>query len=397
MYKRKSDSKWVEAIPNGLTEKGKRSRIMIYGDTELEATQKANIAKYELQTGQYAPPQKGSLIEFLKDYHKVCAGYDMWEGGYKPPSSKWEETTAELYKMYIDVHYVPYFGNMKLADIKTITLDTFYNYKLTDKRERKVFKGGISHKVNMPPLSLNTVIKLNKFLKSAFNYAVVNDKIRKNPTIGIKLSSPVVYEPVVYNEEQFLELLNSVHGKDEEIPIMLGAGCGLRRGEMCGLSWENIDFTNKTISIEKTNVRFKKNMQKDPKNKSSKRVITAPDYVMDILQVYYRLKGEPKKREKIITRWLPQSLSEMFSNLLDRYKLEHIRLHDLRHYNAVIMMNSGIPDKVAAERLGHSNVATLHKVYQHVQKSIDKSTAEIINNSIKPKEVVKEEKKEKKS
>ncbi|MBB2181448.1 tyrosine-type recombinase/integrase [Lachnospiraceae bacterium MD1] len=67
------------------------------------------------------------------------------------------------------------------------------------------------------------------------------------------------------------------------------------------------------------------------------------------------------------------------------YKLDHIRLHDLRHYNAIIMLRSGIPDKVAAERLGHTNVQTLREVYQHVLKDMDEAAAKMINNAINPK------------
>ncbi|OYO51433.1 hypothetical protein CG709_19740 [Lachnotalea glycerini] len=119
-----------------------------------------------------------------------------------------------------------------------------------------------------------------------------------------------------------------------------------------------------------------------PKNETSKRTIIAPDYVIDTLRDYYERKNNPPKLENIITRWKPQSLSEMFSNLLKKHNLDQIRLHDLRHYNAVIMLHNGISDKVAAERLGHSNVSTLREVYQHVLKEMDEEAANKINESI---------------
>lgn len=175
--------------------------------------------------------------------------------------------------------------------------------------------------------------------------------------------------------------MRSVRGKDEEIPIVLGAGCGFRRGEMCGIDWNDIDFKTKRINVESTRVRFKTDIEKAPKTKKSKRSVLAPDYVIDTLVQYKIKKGNPSGNEKVITRWKPQSLSERFRNLLKQYDLPPTRLHDLRHYNATIMMEYNVPDKVAAERLGHSNVTTLRKTYQHLLKDMDESVAEKINNT----------------
>lgn len=400
IYQRKSDMRWVGSISAGANPDGTRKRIPpVYGWTREEVEERINIILYEMQTGEYVSPAKDTLIEFLKDYHRVCAGHDTWDDkATRPEKAKWEETTTELYKMYIDIHFEPYFKDTKLKDIKAITLDTYYNYKLSTKREQTVKHGNKTVKKKLAPLSVNTVIKLNKFLKAAFNYAIVNDMLKKNPTDGIKLPSPVKYVPNVYDKDKFLKLLGAVAGKEEEPPVILGAGCGLRRGEICGLSWDNIDFKNHVITVEKTVTRFSKDVEKDPKNETSQRRVIAPDYAVDILSQHYIAKGKPNKSEKIITRWKPQSLSEMFSNLLKKYGLEHIRLHDLRHYNAVIMLRNGISDKVAAERLGHSNVSTLREVYQHVLKEMDQEAADLINNSITPeptKELTKEERKKK--
>ncbi|PXV85134.1 site-specific recombinase XerD [Lachnotalea glycerini] len=383
IYQRDEDKKWVGQIELGRDNKGKRKRKVIYGGSKKEVEEKVNIVLYELQTDQYIGDSKDTLIEFLKDYHRICSGCDMWKSKYiYPDSAKWQKTTAELFKMYIDVHFEPYFQSTKLKDIKAITLDAFYNNKMSIERDYKIKQGNKMVTKKQKPLSINSVIKLNKFLKAAFNYAIVNDQLKKNPTSGVKLSSPEKFSPNVYDKDKFFKLLIAVRGEDEEIPVILGAGCGLRRGEMCGLTWDNIDFDKKVITIEKTQVRFNDNLEKMPKNETSKRTIIAPDYVIDTLRDYYERKNNPPKLENIITRWKPQSLSEMFSNLLKKHNLDQIRLHDLRHYNAVIMLHNGISDKVAAERLGHSNVSTLREVYQHVLKEMDEEAANKINESI---------------
>ncbi|RDU24766.1 tyrosine-type recombinase/integrase [Anaerosacchariphilus polymeriproducens] len=340
-----------------LREGEKKRKKSFYGKTEKEAEKKANVFLFELERGDYLEERKDSLINFLNEYWEIC-------------SNKWEDTTRSLYKMYIDTHFKPYFKDALLKDIKPITLDKFYNYKLNNE-ENKV-----------KPMGINTVRKLNGFLKSAFKYAVKNDYIKKNPADNVILAKKEKYTPTVYNEEQFGKLLETVKKTDDEIPIALGAGCGLRRGEVFGLIWKNIDFKNKTISIETTAVRFDKNLEKKPKNVTSKRVLIAPDYVIDILQSYYNIH-KPNINEKVITRWIPQSYSERFRNLLKNHNLEHIRFHDLRHFNAVAMLKYGVSDKVAAERLGHSQVGTLKNIYQHVLKEMDETAANQINSIFK--------------
>ena len=103
---------------------------------------------------------------------------------------------------------------------------------------------------------------------------------------------------------------------------------------------------------------------------------------MDTLKSYKDELG--KKKVVDINNYIlpitPAYYSQRFSYLLDKFNMPHIRLHDLRHFNATMMMNNGVPDKVAAERLGHSDTTMLHKIYQHVQVGMDKKASETLNN-----------------
>mgnify|MGYP000882734783 CR=1 FL=1 len=373
VYKRESDGRWVGSVELGKDNRGKRKQKTVYGKTKKEAEEKINKIKYEIATGQYQQSTKGTLISFLRDYYSVC-------------EPKWEETTKSLYKMYIDVHFEPYFESMKLTDIKPITLDKFYKYKLTETRKIKVVKKGKEEDKIIKPLSVNTVRKLNTFLKAAFNYAVNNKLVKENPTNFVVLPKKTKYKPTVFNVEQFIKLLDSVNGDDDEVPIILGGGCGLRRGEIFGLRWKDIDFDNQTITIERTTVRFDKIIEKaTAKNETSQRTIVAPKQVMEVLKRHKDKLVNPKQNDKVITQWKPTTYSERYRSLLDRHKLPDCRLHDLRHYNAVILMNRGIPDKVAAERLGHSQVSTLRDVYQHVMKDMDETAASELDEMFKTK------------
>jgi len=364
-YQRESDGKWVGVIENGKKPNGKRNRIVKYGKTKEEVSAKINVILFELQTDQYITPTKDTLVGYLNNYYDICL-------------DNWETTTADLYRLYIDVHFAPYFKDVKLVDIKPMVLDTFYNYKMkTPRKYTVIIKKKPVEKI-APPLSINTARKLNSFLKSAFSYAIANDLIKSNPTNKVKLAKKEKYIPVVYNEDQFMQLLKFVNNTDDEIPIILGGGCGMRRGEIFGLYWKNIDFKSGYITIKQTMVRFKNNKEKSPKNDSSSRTFKAPEYVLNILEPYMK-KKKAKLNDKVVTKWKPGAYSERFSKLLDKFDMPHIRLHDLRHYNAVIMCKYGVSDKVAAERLGHSQVSTLRNVYQHVLKDMDQTAADGID------------------
>lgn len=366
------NGKFVISKSMGTDAFGKRIRPTFYGDTKKEVEDKLNTFMFEYKNGIYIKPKRDTLISFLREYCEAC-------------SSRWEDTTKELYNMYINVHFEPYFKEMKLIDVKPSVLDKFYSTKLTTTRDYIVMKEGKETTKKRPAISVNSVRKLNTFLKAAFNYAIVNNQMRDNPTAHVMLSKGTKYKPTVYDETQFADLLDSVAGTDDEIPILLAGSCGFRRGEVFGFRWKDIDLDKKTVAVEKTRVRFKTNIDKKPKNETSSRTIAIPNHVVIALKLY---KVRCKKKgpyDLVITRWKPQPYSEHFKKLLEKYNLVHIRFHDLRHYNAVIMCKYGISDKVAADRLGHSTVTTLRKVYQHVLKDMDVHAADQIESSLQTK------------
>lgn len=348
VYQRK-DKRWVGVVDIGKDEKGKRRQKYVYGPTEKETTIKLNNLIYELQNNMYTEDTKDTFLSFLNEYHKI-------------KSITWESTTSALYRNYIDVHFSEYFKQIRLADIRPSTLDKFYNEKL---------ESGLGN---------NMVRKLHVFAKAALNYAVKNNIIKTNPANNVTPPKKIKFTPNIYTEEQFMKLMNHIIGTDDEIPIILAAGCGFRRGEVFGLKWSDIDLDKGTIKISRSRTRYDKDVEKAPKNESSKRIIKCPEYVIDTLKKYKAGKCVSES-DHVVAKWLPQSYSERFKKLLRKYELEHIRFHDLRHYNAVIMMSKGVPDKVAATRLGQSQVSTLREVYQHVLQEMDEKTADTINKA----------------
>lgn len=347
VYQRK-DGRWVGVVDAGKTDNDRRRQKYVYGKTKKEATIKLNNLIYELQNNLFRDPGNVTFGAYL----------DEW---YSQNINSWEETTAALYKMYLEKHIKPNLGSIKLKDILPMHITEFRNKKLKDS-------------------SSNTVLKYLALLHKAFDYARKNNLILTNPVDNVERPKKQKYQPKIYSNDQFMELLRYVQGTFDEIPILLAGACGLRRGEIFGLRWCDIDFENKTLTIVETSVRFDKEITKSPKNPTSARTIKAPDFVFDVLSNYRNSqKVIELHNQKICDKYKAQSYSEHFKKLLAKFEMPHIRLHDLRHFNAVIMMRYGIPDKVAATRLGHSNTQTLREVYQHVLTDMDELAADKIN------------------
>lgn len=168
-------------------------------------------------------------------------------------------------------------------------------------------------------------------------------------------------------------LLNKCKEQNLRRAIILAYALGLRRSEICALKLSDINFSNNTININKAVVLNYDNGWdcKTTKTTSSTRILSMPDVVRD----------ELKKCtcEKIIAL-TPTNISNNFRTLVKQCKLQHIRFHDLRHFNASMMLSLNIPDKYAMEIMGHSTNNMLKTVYQHTMQNKMNDVYTQVNN-----------------
>lgn len=300
------------------------------------------------------------MEQYLKKWLKVYADENL------------EQTTRELYEMYVEVHINPFFGKQKIKDIKPMQIQEFYNEKMKDIElpDGKVKKG----------LSKNTIGKLHSFLNRAFEDAITNRTIKYNPCQGVKKPKKQKYKPAICSEKSFDTLVEETKGTLDGVLILLAGICGLRRGEIFGLRFIDIDPLNFKITIFQTKVRFNKEwIIKKPKSETSSRTISVPEFVTTSINAYLStLKIVP---ELIFSEFQPDAYSKHFKKLLAKHNLPPMRFHDLRHYNAIIMMKYGVPDKVASRRLGHSQVQLTREIYQHVLPDMDRQAANVIEGA----------------
>ena len=175
---------------------------------------------------------------------------------------------------------------------------------------------------------------------------------------------------------------------------------GFRRGEVCGLEWKDIDFTNKTITVARSVVFIKGHglIEKSPKSESSKRKIGIPSTLVTILQEYrdFWLKMRAmcgdyiKESDKLFTTergdiMNPTNLMHWLDAILKEAGLEHHSLHSLRHTNITLQLLAGVPLVTVSARAGHSQVSTTSDIYSHVVQSSDRQAAEMLDELLKSK------------
>ncbi len=360
-----------------ITQRGKKSvGIISYKDATGQYAQKWITAEpYETNK-----QLERRILDWIEDYeesdinnpNKVTFGafIQQWINTKK----KISDTTRDGYNIYIKKHIIPNIGHIKLSKLKPMDLDKFYQklYESTYKKgEEEIF------------YSQNTILQIHAIIHKALRYAVSNKLRRDNPADYCE-NKPVHerYEGTVYTDIQFQDLMGKVKGTIDEVCIILAGCLGLRRGEVLGLKWENIDIKEMIIYIRQTKVRSKEHgiIEKAPKNKKSIRDISVNKKTIDALKRWHKANTDSIF---VINEFNPNTYSGHFKLLLERHNLPPTRFHDLRHFAATFMLKEGISDKVASERLGHSNVSTTRDIYQHVLKEMDREAANKLDKLMK--------------
>ena len=207
-----------------------------------------------------------------------------------------------------------------------------------------------------------------------------------------------------YLSHEAMELLEVAHGTKLEIAVLFGLFYGLRRSEIVGLKWQNIDFDNNSITIAHTITQYRKNGKsyvhaKDrAKNKSSLRSLPLIPYVRErlleiretqreskfLLKSFYQTEHEAYVYlDEVGKRILPSYISEAFPRMLKRNGLRHIRFHDTRHSCASLLLKNGVSLKHIQEWLGHSDIATTANIYAHLDIGSSKlETATCMTNKL---------------
>ena len=300
----------------------------------------------------------------------LCNYMLEWLENIKP---KVVQSTYIGYEQVVKGRLYSYFktNKLKLVDLRPRDIQDFINYLY-----KQNLKG-------------STIAHYTSNMNTALKEAVIAEIIQSNPMDRIESVKKEVYIPEFYTDEELIDLIEVVKTQKLELPLTLGIIYGLRREEILGLTWNAIDFNNKSITIRKTVGRGKYNgvtqfLIKDiPKNKSSYRTLPMFDFISDLLKKY---KEKYKQNEKIFGNTYikdykdficlmdngelvkPDYVDRIFSKILKTNGFRHIRLHDLRHSCATLLLRNGVPLPEIQKWLGHSNIITTQR-YSHLDQN----------------------------
>ncbi len=176
-------------------------------------------------------------------------------------------------------------------------------------------------------------------------------------------------------EDEINQIFKYVEGKEIELPVILAACLGLRRGEIAPLEYSDVDYKNKTLTISKSMVMNSDSewITKAPKTYTSNRTLKVYDFILQ------KIKARQDEGLPFISL-NPNQITEAFSGVLSDLGIRHFRFHDLRHYNASVMLSLNIPDKYAMERMGHATNNMLKTVYQHTMQEKEDSVDASLND-----------------
>lgn len=156
------------------------------------------------------------------------------------------------------------------------------------------------------------------------------------------------------------EVINAIRGTDVELPCMLALWLSLRMSEVRGIKYSDIKNGVLTIRSTKINIDGQDVVRQKTKTYNSTRKIRVPDRIMKLIE-----NQKQDSDSEFVVTLSGQAIYKRLSRLLERNGIQHMRFHDLRHMNASVMLQLGVPDKYAMERGGWSTDSTLKQVYQH--------------------------------
>jgi integrase len=364
--KKEKNGTYYFVLEAGRDADGNRKRIKRRGFKKIS---EAKTAMAELMLDL-----KNGNLNSLNENMSLNQYLDYWLENYAKTNTK-PKTFVE-YEKIINTHIKPALGHIHLHELKSVQLQTYYKLKLKS-------------------LSAQTVKHHHRLLSKVLNDAIGWELISNNATKGAKPPKPEKTVMKTLSAEQLKVLTKTAKEKTPVYsPIIHSAAhTGMRKSELVGLSWENVDFITEKVyicqTITEANGKFYFN--RIPKNEQPRGV----KMTKELLRAMETLKEEHDHRKKILGEsYNPHNLvfcnskgnimasseiSRSLKKALKAAKLPNIRFHDLRHSHATILLKKGVHPKIVSERLGHSNIQITLDLYSHVTDSIEAIAVETLN------------------
>ena len=285
---------------------------------------------------------------------------DFWKMYCADMETRLREHTMRTKKYIVELKILPYFGNKRVNDITAADIRQWQN---------ELIKMGYS------PTYLKTI---NNQLSAIFNYAVRYYDLKSNPCAKAGSTGKSKAEEMdFWTGEEFRKFIDSVMNKRlSYMAFMTLYWTGMRMGELLALNPKDVDLEKRTISITKSYQRLgKKDVITPPKTPKSKRVITIPEFLAADIKDYMDSLYELQENDRLfpITKYY---LEHEMQRGIKESGVKRIRVHDLRHSHASMLIELGFSPLEIANRLGHEKVETTLNTYAHLYPNKQTKLAE---------------------
>lgn len=369
--RQRKDGTWEARFVIGIDPgTGKEIRKSVYAKTQKEVRKKMTEAVAALDKDDYREPSKMTLAHWL----------NIWSAEY------WndiKESTCASYRATIKNHIIPNLGAVKLDSLNAHTIQQFLN-SLSKEQDGHI------------ALNPKTVHNVHGVLHKALAQAVAIGYLRSNPTDACTLPKKIHKKITPLDENTMAAFLDAIKGHRFEYIYLTTVFTGMRRGEVCGLTWDCVDFVTGSITINK---QLKKErgvggayvLPLSTKNDKARTIVPAP-FVMDILkaqkiqQAKWRLKAGPAWEgcplgdmvftDELGHHLVPDTVYENFKRVMRSLGFPETRLHDLRHTFAVASIRAGDDIKTVQGNLGHATAAFTLDVYGHATDQMKRDSAD---------------------
>ena len=342
--------------------------------TQRAAQTELNKVLKSIDDGMYIEPSKQTLSEYLQ----------RWLNAAKPNLAA---KTFERYKQLVEVNINPKLGPIKLAKLQPVQIAEFYTWS-----------GVAGNKRTGAGLSVRTVLHIHRLLRKALQQAVVWQLRPTNPADAVEAPHPEDREMQPVDEHRAAILIESAENTDMYIPILMALCTGMRRGEILGVRWSDLDLDNSRLTVNQSLGQTREGglFFKSPKNKKSRRTIALPEILVSALndhrasqQKIKDLFGSDYPNFDLVipladgTPWPPDRFTDAYVAFARRVGAQGIRFHDLRHTHASELLRRGTPLKTVSQRLGHANATVTLNIYAHVMDGDDKQAANVVQKLLR--------------
>lgn len=367
--RKRKDGRWEGRYTAGHDPAtGKQIFKSVLGKTQAEVKEKLKRAIEENKN-----------IDIIKaEEYTVGQWMDVWYETYC--IIRVRKSSHQTYRGYIDNHIKPYIGSIKLNKLTTLDLQRLYG---------KLLKSGRIVRPEMvkdnPGLSSKSVRNVHNIISAAMDKAKAEKLISRNPADDCVLPERQHIEMQTLAADELQAFFREAKKSNLFEFYYTDLSTGLRRGEILGLKWTDIDFEEQTIRIRRQILRLEGEVQEAPlKTKNSYRTISISQELAEVLK-------EKQKKEQGFSAYVfpspitggprsPDALRSTLLRILERAGLQKIRFHDLRHTFATLALQNGVDIKTVSGMLGHYSAGFTLDTYAHVTTAAQRDAAKKMGN-----------------